>query len=119
METQVLGSDEFDLLVKEHKLLFIDFWAQWCAPCKPFSMVYEQVAEQYPQIKFLKVNIEKQKELVDFLGIRSIPYLMAIKDEIVIYSNAGSIGEKTLIQLANQLLQVDVSAIKQLIQGDV
>lgn len=110
--TQTQGTAELDALVHENKQLFIYFWAPWCAPCKQFSMVYELVADQFSDIQFLKMNIEKHKELVDFLSIRSIPHLMAIKEGIVIYSDAGSISEASLIELAIQMQAVDVSALK-------
>lgn len=108
------GAAEFAELLKNHELIFIDFWAPWCAPCKQFSIIYELVAEQFSAIQFLKVNCEQQKEMVEFLGIRSIPHLMAIKKGIVVYSDVGSISETNLAELASELIQVDVSGIEAL-----
>jgi thioredoxin 1 len=112
MSSHNVTSGQFESIINEHELVFVDFWAAWCAPCKQFSRVYELVAEQFPSILFAKVNIEEQQELADFFEIRSIPHLMVFKDGIVIYSDAGSITESTLKELAQQALDVDVSKIR-------
>ncbi len=111
-----ITSAEFQSLINENQIVFIDFWADWCAPCKQFSKVYEQVAEQFPNIKFAKVNIEAEQLLSDFFEIRSIPHLMVFKEGIVIYSNAGSMPASTLKELVEQAVAVDVSAIKEELQ---
>ncbi|WP_454780897.1 thioredoxin family protein [Legionella sp. WA2022007384] len=111
-----VSSAEFQSLIEENSIVFIDFWADWCAPCKQFSKVYEQVAEHFPNIKFAKVNIEAEQQLSDFFEIRSIPHLMVFKEGIVIYSNAGSMPASTLKELVEQAVAVDVSAIKEELQ---
>lgn len=107
-----ISGAEFESLLNENKIVFIDFWAAWCAPCKQFSTTYEHVASQFPEIKFAKVNIEKELELAEIFEIRSIPHLMVFKEGIVIYSNAGSMPASTLNELVGQAIAVDVTAIK-------
>lgn len=99
---------DFDALINNNELVFVDFWAAWCAPCKQFLKAYEQVSEQYPTIIFAKVNIEEQQELAQLFEIRSIPHLMVFKSGIVIYSDAGVLTETTLKELAQQALDVDM-----------
>ena len=118
MSSQILTSAAFEALIGEKGIVFIDFWAEWCAPCKQFSKVYEQVSDQFPGIKFAKVNIEEQQELADFFEIRSIPHLIVFKEGIVIYSDAGSMPESTLKELAQQALDADVSEIRTQLEDD-
>lgn len=112
MPSQAITSEEFESVIQSNAIVFVDFWAAWCAPCKQFAVVYDRVSELYPGISFVKVNIEEQQELAEFFGIRSIPHLMVFKEGIVIYSNAGSMPESVLKELAQQALDVDVSEIQ-------
>jgi thioredoxin 1 len=118
MPSQNVVSSEFELLINENKIVFVDFWADWCAPCKQFASIYEQISEQFPSVTFAKVNIEAEQELADFFEIRSIPHLMVFKEGIVIYSNAGSMPASTLHELVEQALVADVSAIKAQFEQD-
>lgn len=108
---QAIQGETFEALLQEHAILFVDFWAPWCSPCKQFSIIYEHVAEAYPLITFGSVNIEQETELADIFQIRSIPHLMVFKQGIAIYSESGSMPESTLKELAEQALKVDVSGI--------
>lgn len=107
-----LTSAQLEPLILDNELVFVDFWAGWCAPCKQFSKAYEQVSEQYSEIVFAKVNIEEEQSLVDYFGIVSIPYLLVFKNGVVIYSDAGSIPESSLRELVNQALAVDLQALE-------
>ncbi len=111
---------QFESLIRDNDIVFIDFWATWCAPCKQFAHVYEPVAALYPSIVFGKVNIEDEAELADMFQIQSIPHLMVFKQGIAIYSEAGSMPESTLKELVQQALTVDVSDIRrELDEGEV
>ncbi|MDP3705452.1 MAG: thioredoxin family protein [Legionellaceae bacterium] len=108
---QAISGEQFEALLHDNDIIFIDFWASWCSPCKQFSHVYERVAQLYPNIVFGKVNIEQETEFTDVFGIRSIPHLMVFKKGIAIYSESGSMPESTLKELAQQALDADVSGI--------
>ena len=109
---------QFEAIIRDNEIVFFDFWAEWCAPCKQFARVYELVAAQYESILFAKINIEEESELADVFHIRSIPHLMVFKQGIVIYSEAGSMPESTLKELAQQALDADVSKIKAELEND-
>lgn len=110
--TRQVNSSDFDDLIRDNTMVFVDFWASWCAPCKQFATIYEQVAAKYPEIVFAKINIEEEQELSETFHIRSIPHLMVFKQGIVIYSEAGSMPESTLTELVQQALSADVSDIR-------
>ena len=114
-ENQIVKSikgSEFETTINTNQLVFVDFWATWCAPCRQFGMVYEQVALKYPEILFAKINIEEEPELAETFNIRSIPHLMVVKQGIVIYSEAGSMPESALAELVQQALAADVSKVR-------
>lgn len=108
----VLNSCNLEEYLKNNKILLIDWWAQWCAPCKQFAVIYEKIVSMYPEIIFGKVDIEQEAELAEAFHIRSIPHLMIFKDEIAIYSESGIIPESTLKELIEQALVADVSEIR-------
>lgn len=111
MLTEITGITQFETLIENNEIVFIDFWAEWCAPCKVFAGVYEQIATLNPKLVFAKVDIELATELADSFQIRSIPHLMVLKKGIVIYSEAGSMPQSTLKELVQQAIEVDVSEI--------
>jgi len=110
--TPSIDSNHFESLIQDNDIVFIDFWASWCAPCKQFAHVYERVAALHDNIVFAKINIEEESELAETFQIRSIPHLMVFKQGIVIYSEAGSMPESTLKELVQQALDADVDEIR-------
>ena len=113
-----LTSDQFETYIQKNDIVFIDFWASWCAPCRQFAHVYEKVSTQHPSIAFAKINIEEEHELAETFQIRSIPHLMVFKQGIVIYSEAGSMPESTLNELVQQAIEADVSKIREELDKD-
>lgn len=109
---KAVTNEQFEALIQDNEVVFADFWASWCGPCKQFAHVYEKVAGLFENVVFAKVNIEEEQELSEMFQIRSIPHLMVFKQGIAIYSEAGSLPESTLKELVEQALDADVSEIR-------
>ena len=118
MSVKEMTSSNFEVLLQENEIVFVDFWAEWCAPCKSFAVTYEKVASEYKNIAFAQINIEQERELASVFEIRSIPHLMVFKQGIVIYSESGSIPKSTLIELVEQSMAADVSELKKSIDSE-
>ncbi|WP_350277393.1 thioredoxin [Kribbella sp. HUAS MG21] len=112
MATVELTQDNFNEVVGGDGLVLVDFWAEWCGPCKMFGPVFEKSSEQHADITFGKVDTEAQVELAQAFQIRSIPTLMAVRDGVVLYSQAGALPAASLEDLIGQLRAVDMDEVK-------
>lgn len=119
MATIELTKDSFEETVLNNDVVLIDFWASWCGPCRSFAPVYEKVSEDYPEIVFAKVNTEDEPELAGYFNIRSIPTLMAFKEQIGVFSQPGALPEPVLTDLIGQLEALDMDDVrKQIAEHD-
>ena len=91
MATVELTKENFEQVVTGNDLVFVDFWAPWCGPCKSFAPVFEEASEKYPDAVFAKVNTEEEQEIAAHFQIRSIPTLMVFREKIIIFSQPGAL----------------------------
>lgn len=110
--TTALTSETFSDTVKSNPTVLIDFWAEWCGPCRGFAPVYERVASKHPDVVFAKVDTEAQPDLAQAFKITSIPTLVAIREGIVLHSQAGALPEAALENLVSALKDVDMDAVR-------
>jgi thioredoxin len=94
-------------------ILLIDFWADWCGPCRAFAPIYERVAADHPDITFGKVDTQAQQMLAASFQIRSIPTLMAFRDGILIFNQAGLLPEPVLRDLVSQIEALDMDEVRE------
>ena len=96
MTTVALDEDTFSETVQNNDMVLIDFWAEWCGPCRMFGPVYDKVSEDFPDVVFGKVDTEAQQGLGQAFNITSIPTLMAIREGVVLFSQPGALPEPEL-----------------------
>jgi thioredoxin len=111
MPTQTANRDNFRSLLKSG-IVFVDWWAPWCGPCRVFGPIFERVADQNPEVVFAKVNAEEHLDLAASFGIRAIPTLMIFRDGILVFVQAGAIPEDALQALADRVKDLDMERVR-------
>ena len=112
MATVKATKENFNDLVNRNGTVLVDFWASWCGPCRMFAPVFEGAAEKHPDMVFAKVDTEAEPELAGAFGIMSIPTLMVLKDQVIVYSQAGALPAHALEQLLEQVEELDMDEVR-------
>ena len=102
-KTHEVNFENFETVVEQNPVVILDFWAEWCQPCKVFLPIFEALAETYPEIYFGKVNTEVATELSEAFQIRSIPTIMAFKNGELVFEQAGVLPAEHFEKLIEQL----------------
>jgi thioredoxin 1 len=111
--TRDLTAADFQTTVENNDIVLVDFWAEWCGPCRMFAPIYDEVSEQHTDVVFGKVDTEAEQQLAGAFGIRSIPTLMAFRDGIMVFSQAGALPAAALEDLLSQIRDLDMDAVRE------
>ena len=111
MHTVNLTATDIQRTVADNPIVFVDFWASWCGPCRRFAPTYERAAAANPDIVFGKVNTESEQALAAAAGISSIPTLMAFRDGILVFSQPGALPATALNQVIDAVRQLDMEQV--------
>jgi thioredoxin 1 len=112
MATVDLTQNTFESTVLDGDIVLVDFWAGWCGPCLAFAPVYDAAAEKHPDITFAKVDTEAERGLSAAMNIRSIPTLMAFRDGVGVFAQAGALPGHVLEDLISQIRALDMDAVR-------
>jgi thioredoxin len=116
--TRALTKDDFKDAVEKGGIVFIDWWADWCGPCKAFAPVYERVAEANPDVTFAKIDTDQEQELAAAFGIRSIPTLMIFRDGIPLFAQPGALPQEALEELVQKARALDMDEVRKALAQD-
>ena len=112
MATKNLTIDDFQSTVETSDIVLVDFWAEWCGPCKMFGPIYEKASEKHDDVVFGKVDTEDQQQLAGSFGIRSIPTLMAFREGVLVFAQAGALPEAAVEELVTQVRTLDMDEVR-------
>ncbi|NLG19961.1 MAG: thiol reductase thioredoxin [Actinomycetales bacterium] len=112
MSTKELTRDNLDQTLSDNEIVLIDWWADWCGPCRAFAPVYEAVSEKHDDVVFGKIDTEAQRELAAGAQITSIPTVMAFRDGILLFSQPGVLPAAGLESLIGQLKDLDMDDVR-------
>ena len=112
MSTSALTMENFESTITSDGITFVDFWAEWCGPCRMFAPVFEQASNENPDVTWAKVDTEAEQQLAGALGIMSIPTLMIFRDGIQLFSQPGALPKNALDDLLRQVRALDMDEVR-------
>ena len=112
MTTINLTAETFQDAVTAEGITLVDWWADWCGPCKQFAPIYEAASQNHPDITFAKIDTEAEGELSGAVGITSIPTIMAFRDGILIFAQPGALPAEALEQVIEGVKGMDMEEVR-------
>lgn len=112
MATVDLTAADFEQTVTREGITLVDFWAEWCGPCRQFAPIFDKASEQHPDVTFGKVDTEAEQALASAANIRSIPTLMAFRDGILVFAQPGALPAPALEQVITAVKGLDMNEVR-------
>jgi len=106
-----LTKENFEEVITNNDMVIVDYWAEWCGPCKSFGPIFEKVSEDFPDAVFAKVDTQNEQEIASWFQIRSIPTLMIFREKVIIFSQPGALPEGALREVINKAESLDMKEV--------
>ena len=113
MATVEITNANFEQVIAGNPMVIVDFWAPWCAPCRSFAPIFDAASKKYPEIVFGKVNTDEEQELAAYFQIRSIPTLMILREQVILFSQPGALPASGLESIISQTQAVDMARVQE------
>jgi thioredoxin 1 len=117
MATTELTAATFEETINKDGITLVDFWAEWCGPCRMFGPIFEAASELHPDITFGKVDTEAEQQLAAAASITSIPTLMAFRDGILVFAQPGALPAAALQNLIDGVKALDMDEVRKEIEA--
>ncbi|HMJ50292.1 MAG TPA: thioredoxin [Burkholderiales bacterium] len=111
MATVRITKDNFESTIAGNTMVIVDFWAPWCGPCRSFAPIFDAASEKYPEIVFAKVNTDEEQDLAAKFQIRSIPTLMILREQVILFSQPGALHASAFEDLIERARAVDMARV--------
>lgn len=112
MSTVEITMGNYEQTINDNEIVFFDFWAGWCAPCRMFAPVFEKASETHTDIVFGKIDTEAEQQLAGGFGISSIPTLMAFRQGILVYAQPGALNDNQFGELIQAVEELDMDDVR-------
>lgn len=119
MTTVQVTAENFESLIDKSEILVIDFWAEWCGPCKSFGPIFESASEKHPDVVFGTVDTQQEQALAQSFGVRSIPMVAVFRRQVLLYAEAGALPLAALEELIAEAKALDIDKVKADIDADL
>ena len=111
MATIDINADSFEQTITDNEIVLVDFWADWCGPCKRFAPIYEKASQEHDEITFAKLDTDANQALSGQLGIEGIPTLMAFREGVLVFNQAGALPGPALQQVIDAVKGLDMEEV--------
>ncbi len=106
-----LTKENFEPTIENNDIVVVDFWAEWCGPCRAFKPIFEKAAEDHPEIAFASCDTEAEGELAAAFQVRSIPTVMVFREKVLIYAQPGMLPAEALEELLTKVKELDMAEV--------